>query len=279
MYPAQKRSSQKPRMENMSTKKLYASKVAQDSRPEKSGIQVIERAADILRTVAQSPRGLSLGEIALHVGLARSTVQRIVDALTKENLLMGASASHGVKLGPALIALGAATHFPITDLVRPTLEALAKRTGETVDLSLATRDEMIFLDQVPGTHSLAAVSSVGVTFPLHCSANGKAAVALMNESELKRVRKTLGLARQTANTITDWESFDSELTRVRQTGVAYDREETSVGICAIAKAFRSHAGDLVAISIPVPTMRFTANESDLVNVLELEFNVLLKKLR
>ena len=101
----------------------------------------------------------------------------------------------------------------------------------------------------------------------------------MNESELKRVRKTLGLARQTANTITDWESFDSELTRVRQTGVAYDREETSVGICAIAKAFRSHAGDLVAISIPVPTMRFTANESDLVNVLELEFNVLLKKLR
>jgi DNA-binding IclR family transcriptional regulator len=258
---------------------LYDSKVAQDRRPEKNGIQVIERAADILRTVAQHPRGLSLGEIALQVGLARSTVQRIVDALAKESLLMGASASNGVKLGPALITLGAATHFPITDLVRPTLEALAKRTGETVDLSLATRDHMTFLDQVPGTHRLAAVSSVGVAFPMHCSANGKAAVALMSESELKRVRKTLGLARQTANTITDWESFNSELALVRQTGVAYDREETSVGICAIAKAFRSHAGDLVAISIPVPTMRFKANETNLANVLELEFKVLLKKLR
>jgi hypothetical protein len=48
---------------------------------EKSQVQVIARAASIMRALEDTTTGLSLGEIALKVGLARSTVQRIVAAL------------------------------------------------------------------------------------------------------------------------------------------------------------------------------------------------------
>ncbi|KHN91196.1 hypothetical protein BSK71_04695 [Pectobacterium actinidiae] len=51
------------------------------------GIQVISRAAAILREVCESPDGLSLGQLAALTGLARSTVQRIVDALESEHLV------------------------------------------------------------------------------------------------------------------------------------------------------------------------------------------------
>lgn len=213
------------------------------------------------------------------VALPRSTVQRIVDALVKESLLIGATSTHGVRLGPALIALGAATRFPIVDLARPILESLAKRTGETVDLSIANRGHMVFLDQVPGTYRLTAVSAIGVTFPLHCCANGKAVMALMTDAELKKLRKNLNLARQTENTITQWDLLDAELNHVRETGVAYDREENSRGIWAIAKAFRSPSDELVAVSIPVPTARFTASESALLDAIEIEFNNLTRKFK
>src|SRR5438132_5068512 len=48
---------------------------------DKSQVQVIARAAAILRALEEEPAGLSLGQIAQRVALARSTVQRIVAAL------------------------------------------------------------------------------------------------------------------------------------------------------------------------------------------------------
>jgi DNA-binding IclR family transcriptional regulator len=58
---------------------------------ERSGIQVIARAAAVLRPLRREPIGLSLGEIVERVSLPRSTVQRIVAALGREELLMSAS--------------------------------------------------------------------------------------------------------------------------------------------------------------------------------------------
>lgn len=249
------------------------------SRPSKGGIQVIARAAEILRVLMERPRGLSLGEIALDVGLPRSTVQRIVDALAKENLVLPATASHGVKLGPALISLGAATHFPIAEWAAPCLATLAKHCGETVDLSIVSRTNMVFLEQIPGTHRLAALSAVGVTFPFHSTANGKAALALMDENSLGKMRQRLTLERYTANTITHWDALLDELSRIRERGVAFDREENTLGICAVAKALRSPSNELVAISIPVPSVRFRDKEAYLSDLLAMELATLQSKYR
>ncbi|MEI8163244.1 MAG: IclR family transcriptional regulator [Betaproteobacteria bacterium] len=263
----------------MSSKNLVGSESGVDDTPGRQSIQVIERAAAILRTLQKGSGGLTLGEIAKAVGLPRSTVQRIVDALSKESMVIAASPAHGVRLGPALISLGAATHFPIVDLARPSLESLAKATGETVDLSVMNRYNMVFVDQVSGTHRLTAVSAVGVAFPIHCSANGKAVLALMTDDELKKTYKHLNLSRHTEKTITSLKGLDKELEKIRKTGFAYDKEENSIGICAIARAFRSPSDELVAVSIPVPTQRFMSNESTLARALEIEFDALLKKFK
>ena len=57
----------------------------------RGGIQVIARAANILRALEGEGEGLSLGEIAARVDLPRSTVQRIVTALADEQLLIAAA--------------------------------------------------------------------------------------------------------------------------------------------------------------------------------------------
>ncbi len=71
-------------------------------------IQVIARAAAILRALENEADGLSLGQIAQRVKLARSTVQRIVAALAAEKLLMAASPTGRVRLGPTILRLAAA---------------------------------------------------------------------------------------------------------------------------------------------------------------------------
>jgi len=230
---------------------------------ERQGIQVIARMASLLRALEHRPDGLSLGELAKAVDLPRSTVQRIVDALDNEGFVMAATAYSGVRLGPALLSLAASTRFHIAEVARKSLEELAKECGETVDLSLVDQDKVVFIDQVAGTHRLTAVSAVGLSFALHSSANGKAVLAAMEDSEIDRLKRRIKLLPATSNTITSWEVLEREIETIRKAGVAYDREENSIGISAVSAAIRSPSGELAAISIPVPTQRFVGSEASL----------------
>ncbi|WP_276808835.1 IclR family transcriptional regulator [Castellaniella defragrans] len=250
----------------------------QPNPPDKGGIQVISRAAAILRILQRHPEGLSLGEIGKLVGLPRSTVQRIVDALDQENLLIASSPTMGVRLGPALLSLAAATRFDIADVARGTLEALAKETGETVDLSLLDQDKAVFIDQIAGSHRLVAVSAVGASFPLHSAANGKSMLALLSPQELARLKKRISLGRHTPNTLTTWDALERELAGIRATGIAFDREENSEGICAVAMAFRCRGDEIAALSIPVPTQRFAVREQELIAALTRHCSTLIAKL-
>ena len=251
----------------MAETQMQLSEEGEGSASERQGIQVIARAAAVLRALERRPDGLSLGELAKAVSLPRSTVQRIVDALDNEGFVLAASSSSGVRLGPALLALAAATRFHIAEAARDTLEALAKECGETVDLSVVDQDKVVFIDQVAGTHRLTALSAVGVSFPLHSSANGKAVLAAMSDDEIAKLRRLLRLTAATPNTITDWNRLETEIALVRKQGCAFDREENSIGICAVSTAIRSPSGEIAAISIPAPTQRFLENEESLIATL------------
>ena len=149
---------------------------------DKSQVQVIARAATILRALEDENAGLSLGQIAQRVNLARSTVQRIVAALECEKLVIAATPNGRVRLGPAILRLAASVRSDFIALARPFLERLSQELHETVDLSTVKKDHLIFIDQVIGSQRLRTVSAVGETFPLHCTANGKAYLAQLSDA-------------------------------------------------------------------------------------------------
>lgn len=229
---------------------------------EKTQIQVIARAAAIMRALEDEAAGLSLGQIASRVGLARSTVQRIVAALVAEKLLIAASPGGRVRLGPTLLRLAASVENDFVTLARPFLLELSGVLRETVDLAIIKRDHLVFVDQVVGSQRLRAVSSVGDSFPLHCSANGKAYLAELTDPA---VTKLLGktLESRTPRTITRMASLLADLARVRRDGLAFDREEHTLGICAAGVALSDGLGNWMAISVPVPAQRFAQQETDI----------------
>jgi DNA-binding IclR family transcriptional regulator len=241
--------------DNLMVAKTATTAVAPQRPKGRHSVQVIARAANVLRALEGESSGLSLGQIAQRVGLARSTVQRIVDALSEEHFLIAASPTSGVRLGPALIRLAASAHVEFDQITRPLLVELSQKVGETVDLSVLKGTVAVFTDQVQGVHRLRAVSAVGETFPLHCSANGKALLSVVDEHRLDRLLRA-PLPRLTANTIVQRTDLVKAIESVRRNGVAYDLEEHTEGICAVGTAFLDPIGRAVAISIPVPTTRF-----------------------
>ena len=220
-----------------------------DAKP-KDGIQVIARAAAVLRALKDCQTGLSLGQIADRVALPRSTVQRIVAALIDERLLIATRAA-GVRLGPELQALAEAARTNTVDLCRPHLNALMSATGETVDLSVLRGGKMVFLDQVQGSHRLRAVSSVGEHFALTTTANGRAALSILPEDHAT----TLAVAEwgPAGGKLSD---LQARLALARELGFAEDNDDHTEGISAIGIAFRDFGGEVFAISLPIPTSRF-----------------------
>lgn len=235
---------------------------------DRNGVQVIARAAEILRALEGS-NGMSLGQLAGRVRLPKSTVQRIIAALDSENFVVSASPGGRLRLGPALVRIAHSIHFPIAETARPYLRELSEKTGETVDLAVLDGDKAVFVAQIPGSHRLRAVSAIGVSFPLHCTANGKAMLAAMDHAELGRLKNRMNLTPFTENSIRSWKKLEQELLEIRKTGIAYDREEHSVGISAIGTAIIGFEGEIAAITIPTPTVRFEKKEPELAKTLQL----------
>jgi DNA-binding IclR family transcriptional regulator len=117
------------------------------------------------------------------------------------------------------------------------------------------KDHLVFIDQVIGSQRLRTVSAVGETFPLHCTANGKAYLAQLSDPAIEVL---IGRAYEsrTPKTLQRLEALLADLKAARRSGVAYDREEHTLGVCAVGVAMHDPLGNAVAISVPVPSQRF-----------------------
>ena len=235
-----------------------------EQKQSRSGVQVIGRAAAILRLLRDDPEGLSLGQIAQRVDLARSTVQRIVAALQAEQMVV-TMGNGGIRLGPEMISFAAGTHYDMVDHCRPFLERLAQITGETADLSVLRGGQMIFLDQVPGSHRLRTVSAIGDAFCLTETANGRAVLAALPRAEAKAlILAELGKPAFAAQ----WPDLEALLDDITTAGLASDLDHHTAGISAMGFAFRDWSGVPHAISVPVPSTRFVEKQGDIAKALQ-----------
>ena len=73
----------------------------------------------------------------------------------------------------------------------------------------------------------------------------------------------MSLRRLTCHTVTSLDVLLTELAEVRSTGLAWDREETDIGICAVGTAIESSLGLPAAVTVPVPASRFAGREEEL----------------
>lgn len=225
-------------------------------------IQVIQRVGAILRALEAHPDGRSVGEVAADVGLPRSSVHRILKSLETEHLVSSVSDERGFRLGPGLMRLAASASSWLTEHAHALIAELSRQIDETVDLAVRSGDTAHFVDQVVADNRLQAISAVGLHFPLHCTANGKALLSTLDDDEVV-VLVGDHLEQLTPNTIVHIDRLLDDLAHVRRSGIAFDREEHHAGISAIGTTLANPYGLPAALSVPVPTSRFIQREQEL----------------
>ena len=231
-----------------------------DDRRLRPGVQVLARAAAILRLLAaDTPGGLTFGELVARAGLPRTTVHRIRSALEAEGFVCADEATGRLHLGPGLLQLAVASRRDLPGVVSPYLERLSRELNETVALSVLDGLDVLCVAQHQAPHrALMVVSRVGVRSPAFCTANGKVLLAQLPPDELRR-RLPKKLEAPVHRRLVSRDDLLRELDEVRRSGIGYDREEHHVGICGAGVAISDIDGSAASISVPMPAARFYAD--------------------
>ena len=210
---------------------------------------VLGRTVLLLECFATGEDTLSLATLSARSGLPRSTAHRLIGSLVQLGLLERELGEY--RLGLRVFEFGglAPRRRRLRDPALPFMEDLFLATHETVQLALLDRGSVLYLEKISGHRSTPTASVVAGRLPAHCTALGKAILAFSPPADVAEVVAE-PLARATRYTIASPERLRAELATIRETGVAYDREESRLGLfCVAAPVFDARKRVVAAISV------------------------------
>ncbi|WP_433635208.1 IclR family transcriptional regulator [Nocardia sp. CA-120079] len=139
-------------------------------------------------------------------------------------------------------------HEWVRDLLLPYLTDLYESTHHTVHLASLVGTDVVYLAKIYGHRSAVAPSRIGGTLPAHATAVGKVLLAYRSLAAARTLSAPLNAL--TAHTITDVAELSAELGAIRLRGVAYDHQESRVGLCCVAAPVLGRRGRaLAALSV------------------------------
>lgn len=230
-----------------------------------TGTQAIDRAMAVLfafRADAPARRALDLSQ---ELGLNKSTVYRLLQALANSGLVRRPSDASGLyRLGPAVLDLADAfvTNLDLKAEARPHLEQLVAAYGESVNLAVVDGTDAIKIDSAQGTRTPQLMSRLGQRIPLVCSAAGKALLLDHSDAELREVMTARPVGALTSKTVRSGSELVKHIRAARKNGWTLNDEESEVGMRAIGAPIRDRSGRIVAsVSLSAPSFR--ANDQQL----------------
>jgi DNA-binding IclR family transcriptional regulator len=218
-------------------------------------IQAVDRAVALLKSVADATTPPTALELAQACGINRSTAWRLLRTLEYHGLVDRDEITQRYTVGYGAISVAAAvTDDALIRRVRPLLEKLAVRTGESVTLAMARRFNLVYVDQVDPPN-VAVPSWLGKPLPLHATSGGKAFLAWLGPDERDAILPK-DLPRYTDRTVTDRARLDAELSEVRRVGYSMcnrEYEEFSSGASAAVLSPRQYP--IAVINVWGPAQR------------------------
>ncbi len=224
-------------------------------------VQSVDRALTVLGLLA-SQGELGVTEIAADLGVHKSTAFRLVSTLEAHDLVEQVAERGKFRLGVGVLRLaGAATvRLDLVQESRPVAARLAREVGETVNITVLSGREALYLDQVSGPSALALHNWAGQRIPLHATSNGKIHLAFGSPTLLGELERPL--RRYTARTIVDEAALARDIGEVRHRGWALAVDELEEGLTAVAAPVRGADGGVAAsVSASGPTFRLTAERT------------------
>jgi DNA-binding IclR family transcriptional regulator len=226
-----------------------------------NSIRSIQRALTVLLCFTWNEREMTLTEITERVGLAKSTILRMLNSLELEGFIIKDQKTNRYKLGYKVYYLGliAKESLYIRKISRPTMEEIGQESKETVNLYLLDQMDRVCFEQVESPQTIKQSVRIGERFPIWAGATGKSILAHLEESMWYEVIDNIDGF--TENIIVDTDGLIAELKKIREAGyaVSIGEKDYEVG-CIAAPIFDAYGNTIGCLSISGPRFRFPQNK-------------------
>ena len=225
-------------------------------------VRALERALSILDVFSLETPEWSLTDLTERVGLAKSTVIRLLAVLESGGLVERLEQTDRYRLGVRVFELGS-IYIQTTSIeteAQPFLQNLARGCFQTASLAVLDRGQIIHIAVVEPDRPLRFSWPAGQREPLHCTGLGKALVLDRTREELSDLLADAGLPARTDHTITDLDALWRNLQEGCRRGYVVDDEESFIGLrCVAAPVRNAHNAIVAAVSISGPRTEIGVN--------------------
>lgn len=219
-------------------------------------VKASARTLDLFEAFATAGGPLSLTEIAQRIKVPISSCHSLIRTLQMRGYVYVLDERKRIYPTKRLAAIAHAIgrYDPVLERLSPIVTSLAKITGETVIVGKMQGDIVIYLDVVPGSHTIRYTASPGDTFPTHASAIGKSALSLLGDADLDKAISLLTFTPFTHATIVDPVAFKADIIAGRARGYFLTRGETVAEVMGMSTP-HLFGGEAYAIGVAGPTSR------------------------
>src|SRR3569832_1266429 len=211
-----------------------------------SGIQVVDRIAQLLEGIANAREPVSLQQSAADSGLHPSTAFRILAALQQHDLVEK-NAGGNYELGRRLLRLAqkVPARNDLREVAKPILNWLRDQTGETENLTVREGDEVIYVERAVPNRMMRVEQIIGSRAPLHVTAVGKLMLAEGGATSCRAYARRTSLPPYTAKTHTRAQQLIEAAKHCHASGFVFVVVEAELGEGSIGEQERTAVGVVV----------------------------------
>ncbi|MDC0737665.1 IclR family transcriptional regulator [Cognatishimia sp. SS12] len=231
-------------------------------KPEKKD-GTVGKALEILELVADFERPVRFSELLARSDHPKATVYRFLQTLTNQGMLSydESHQTYGIGLKVLRLAHAAWKNASLAPIASEIMDDLAKNVHETIHLAQMENGQVLFVDKRRSSSLFDTLAQTGRVAPAHCTGVGKVILAFMSPERLERALRQQAFVPYTKATHRDRDSLIGEFEEIRESGVAFDREEHEEGIISIAAPILLNNGKVVgSVSIATSTTRHSLSD-------------------
>jgi IclR family transcriptional regulator, acetate operon repressor len=231
-----------------------------DVEPRDGGVQSVDRALQLIETLAEDDEGYRLSDLAERTGLSTSTAHRLLTTLEKRRFVQFDRSQSKWHVGARSFTVGAtfARRRNFTAQAVPYLRRLRDLTRETANLAVVDDEFIVVLTRMDSREIMRSLTKVGGRVAMVASGVGKAVLATYSDQDVSAIIRHHGMPRLTEKSIVRPGDLFRELAAIRRQGYAVDDEEACMGLrCIAAVVYNDCSEPLAAISVSGMTSRLT----------------------
>ena len=227
-------------------------------------LSTLARGLSVLRAFTKERPEMTLSEVAATTDLNPAVARRCLNTLVK----LGYVGKEGKLFLLTPEVLGFASAFlesmNLEEVVRPYLQHVRDKTGDSSSLVVLSNFEILYLVHVSTNRKVRLAAGFGTRFPAYPTSLGRVLLAYQSAEVIDEYFKRVELKKLTSKTVTSSTRLRNILRDIRNNGFASIQDELDYGIVSVAVPILDPDGEILA-AINCSTATTRINEEAMVD--------------